>query len=206
MTFVVRVERTRSFRAFRPQTQHSVTTAGPCRYRDWCSERPARPAVHWVFLSLGPAAGPVTGDPARFRLVPSLLVETPVPVVSRAPSRSQQPLPISVERSGCPPMSGRVSVKVCTVNRRPPTALAGLETRCIDHHPPAAAASDWPSSESDRTCARQVARRSDGPTELIINKRVGGYRRYRDQDSDDSTPSDSIKRPSRRCRKSIDSH
>ena len=42
--------------------------------------------------------------------------------------------------------------------------------------------------------------------ELLINERVGGYRRDRDQNSDDSTSSDSIQRPSRRRRITSDSH
>ena len=41
---------------------------------------------------------------------------------------------------------------------------------------------------------------------LIINERVGGYRRDRDHDSDDSTSADSTQRPSRRSLLSTDSH
>ena len=46
----------------------------------------------------------------------------------------------------------------------------------------------------------------DLSNELIINERVGGSRRDRDQDSDDSTSADSIQRPSRRRRLSTGSH
>ena len=42
--------------------------------------------------------------------------------------------------------------------------------------------------------------------ELLINRGVGGYRWDKIQDSDDSTSSDSIQRPSRRRSISIDSH
>ena len=44
------------------------------------------------------------------------------------------------------------------------------------------------------------------PSALIINNRVGGYRRDRIQDSDDSTSSDLIHRPSQRRRITIDPH
>ena len=43
----------------------------------------------------------------------------------------------------------------------------------------------------------------DLPNELMINEKVGSYRRARDSDSDDSTSSDSIQRPCRRRSLSI---
>jgi hypothetical protein len=46
----------------------------------------------------------------------------------------------------------------------------------------------------------------DSPSALIINNRVGGYRRDREQDLDNSTSSDLIHRPSQRRRITMDSH
>ena len=63
--------------------------------------------------------------------------------------------------------------------------------------------SQIPQSSSSSVALQSIL---ESPSALIINNRVGGYRRDREQDSDDSTSSDLIHRPSQRRRITIDPH